>query len=356
MGPHAAAISDSEVALLQTFANQAAIAVDNARLLREIEARNSALAESLELQTATSEVLTLISDNPGNLQAVFDGIVHQAAHLCGAAGAGVFQRDGDELVLVATSYPENEPHVGYRMPLVAIVDYTRPHFFDSPASVLRGARRSVLAVPLMVDDIHYGQLTVSRLEVRPFDARHGAILQAFAEQAAIAISNARLFNDLDAALTRQTANAEILRVISTSPGDLGRTLPEISRAAQRLAHASHLAITYGDDEELTAWDEPRGFRTVRGEERRSISNRITDEARAANRPTQLVGRVAEWREDNPTVAAMAEADGVVEGVVLFVPMRGNVGKQGFIMARRDVPEPFSDDEVALLEEFTAQAV
>ncbi len=511
MGPYVAELSDDEVALVQTFANQAAIAVDNARLLREIEARNTDLAESLELQTATSEVLKLISDNPGNLDAVFDGIVAQAARLCDAAGSGILRREGDEFVQVATTYEKVKPHLGIRQPVPEGVDFSTPRYFDGPEIALDGALRSALSVALMVDDVHYGQLTVSRLEVRPFEPhhgrileafaeqaaiaisnarlfndldealelqtaasevlrlisanpgdlgavfggivqqaadlcdapagsaqrfvgdelefiahnlpgaqrligtrvpatlvtdltgptfiadiyevgtwttparsllsvpllngdelfgqltvtrfevrpfepRHGRILQAFAEQAAIAISNAKLFNDLDAALLRQTANAEILRVISTSPGDLERTLPEISRAAQRLANARHLAITYGDDEQRTIWDAERGFRTVHRAELPGMANRINDEARSDGRPRQLVGRVADWHENNPVAAAMAELDGVVEAAFLVVPMHGNVGKHGFIMARRDVPIPFSNDEITLLEEFTAQAV
>ena len=357
----AGGFTPGEVALLQTFANQAAIAVDNARLLREIEERNSDLAESLELQTATSEVLRLISDHPGDLQTVLDHIVEQASRLCGAETAVITRIVGDEMELVAASSLARA-NLGRRDPFSGTLDYRTPIYIPDMA-LMPGAEtrigappRSGLAAGLFVDDRLYGLLNIARLEVRPFGEQEGNVLQTFAEQAAIAISNARLFNDLDAALTRQTANAEILRAISTSPGDLGRTLPEIYRAAQRLTNALDLAITYGDDDVLTVWDEQQGFRTVHGDERRAISNRITDQARAEGRPLQLVGRVAGWRDDNPTVAMMAEASGIVEGVVLFVPMRGNVGKQGFIMARRDVPVPFSDHEVALLEEFTAQAV
>ena len=189
--------SETEIGLLQTFANQAAIAVDNARLLREIEARNSELAESLELQTATSDILALISANPGNLDAVFNGICAQAARLCGAAAAGMFRRDGDEAVYVATTYTGNVPLLGTRIPVPTDVNVLVPRFFDGPARALDGRMRSVLAVPLMVDDEHYGNLSVSRAEVRPFEPRHGRILQAFAEQAAIAISNANLFKALE---------------------------------------------------------------------------------------------------------------------------------------------------------------
>jgi GAF domain-containing protein/CheY-like chemotaxis protein len=190
--------TDDEIALLEAFTDQAAIAVENARLLREIEQRNTELSESLELQTATSEILQLISDNPGNIDAVFQGIVSQAAHLCDADEAGVMRRDGDELVIIASSNPR-APDIGLRIP-VATRDYRNPFFVDDvlhrypemPTLV-----RSIVTVGLFVDDVHYGQINVNRLEVRPFEPRHGRIVQAFAEQAAIAISNAKLFAQLE---------------------------------------------------------------------------------------------------------------------------------------------------------------
>ena len=196
---HPGGYRDDEITLLETFADQAAIAVDNARLLREIEQRNTELSESLELQTATSEILQLISDNPGNLDAVFQGIVTQAAHLCDADEAGIMRREGDELVLIDSSNPR-APDIGLRVPVATHVDYREPLFvedfrrgFPEMATLVR----SVVTAGLFVDDVHYGQINVNRREVRPFEPRHGRIVQAFAEQAAIAISNANLFAQLE---------------------------------------------------------------------------------------------------------------------------------------------------------------
>ncbi len=199
----AGGFTDAEVSLLQTFANQAAIAVENARLLQEIELRNSDLSESLELQTATSEVLQLISDNPGNLQAVFDGIVAQAARLCDANGATVTRGEGEHFVLVAVSDEANVGDIGYRIPKRPEVDYTKIRVYDDVSGIVQvgeGSRQiySVLSAPLVVDDQYYGDLSLVRWEVRPFEARHGRIAQAFAEQAAIAVSNANLFTQLEA--------------------------------------------------------------------------------------------------------------------------------------------------------------
>jgi GAF domain-containing protein/CheY-like chemotaxis protein len=190
--------TDDEIDLLEAFTDQAAIAVENARLLREIEERNNDLSESLELQTATSQILQLISDNPGNIDAVFQGIVSQAAHLCDADEAGVMRRDGDELVIIASSNPQ-APDIGLRIP-VAPRDYRSPLFVDDVLHLypeMPTLVRSIVTVGLFVDDVHYGQINVNRLEVRPFEPRHGRIVQAFAEQASIAISNANLFSRLE---------------------------------------------------------------------------------------------------------------------------------------------------------------
>ena len=189
--------SSEEIALLKSFANQAAIAVDNARLLREIEERNNDLSESLELQTATSEILQLISANPGNLDAVFEGIVAEAARLCDADSSGVMRREGDELVIIGVSAGESD--VGQRLPARG-PDYRTPIFIDDVQARFPelGSRvRSSISVGMFVDDEHFGQINVNRFEVRPFEPRHGRIVQAFAEQAAIAISNAKLFAQLE---------------------------------------------------------------------------------------------------------------------------------------------------------------
>ena len=194
--------TETQIALLQTFANQAAIAVDNARLLREIEARNTDLAESLELQTATSEVLQLISANPGDLQAVFDGIVVQAARLCDADIASITRHEGDEGVLVSVSDSANLGDLGYRIPLGPAESRTNLLLIDDVSRWVQvgpGSRQiySSARVPLIVDEHVYGHLTLSRWEIRPFEERHARIAGVFAEQASIAISNANLFSQLE---------------------------------------------------------------------------------------------------------------------------------------------------------------
>jgi signal transduction histidine kinase/DNA-binding response OmpR family regulator/putative methionine-R-sulfoxide reductase with GAF domain len=191
--------TDDEIGLLQSFADQAAIAVDNARLLREIEQRNSDLTESLKLQTATSEVLELISANPGDLDAVFNGIINQTMRLCSADGGAVMLRDDNDLVMTATG-GLNQGQMGERFD-ANIVDLLAPVFVDDLSAVIGsrsgGGVRSLVTAPLVVEGAHYGQLNASRHVVDPFQPQHGRILQVFAEQASIAISNANLFTRLE---------------------------------------------------------------------------------------------------------------------------------------------------------------
>ncbi len=191
--------TDDEIALLEAFTDQAAIAVENARLLREIEERNHDLSESLELQTATSEILQLISANPGDLDAVFSGIIEQSIRLCDADGGAVLVRDGNDLVMTSTG-GRNLGQVGRRYD-VTDVDLSAPVFVEDYNAIAQsdehGQAGSFVMAPLVVEGRHYGQLNASRQEVRPFEPRHGRILQTFAEQAAIAISNANLFTRLE---------------------------------------------------------------------------------------------------------------------------------------------------------------
>jgi signal transduction histidine kinase/DNA-binding response OmpR family regulator len=202
--------SDAEVSLLKTFVDQAAIAVDNARLLTEIEARNVELGESLDLQTATSEVLRLISANPGDLTTVLEGISAKAAALCETEIASVLLREGDVLRIQAETVPLGGPRE-YPVELSGVNlrarDAHEPVFLDDFRAAARdplGAEaarktglRSFATVALLQDDEWIGNLNVGRLELRPIDRRVAPILQAFADQASIAVANARLFQQLE---------------------------------------------------------------------------------------------------------------------------------------------------------------
>ena len=297
------------------------------------------------------------------------GLAERAVRLLDADQGGASQLDGDDttFVVVDTVNPEV---VGVRVPLSPVLrdvifsDSVEPVLFDDVQQLVSDGLatpqaaqqvRSGIIAPLFADGRPFGALRVGRFEVRPFTEDDARVFRVFVEQATIAISNAQLFNNLDAALTRQTANTEILRVISTSPGDLGRTLPEIHRAAIALVEMSHLGVTYGDDHSFTAWDPLRGLHAYTAYKRIG-SDLIVDQAHATGDPMQLVGPVDEWRAQNPFVAERTAEAGITNGTTLFVPMSGSLGKWGFLIAHRDVPVAFDADEIALLQEFAAQAV
>jgi GAF domain-containing protein len=358
--------TDDDVEILQSFAVQAGNAVTAAQQQREV-------SEALALQTATSEVLRLISEHPGELHVVLDAVLQRIAELCDASiGAflvgdanGMFKLVATQSLHLPAGYRANGSARSVSVALaierrtpVRLDDYLAVEHSDAEytEAARRAGLRSSMAIPLFHNGLLVGVVTVGRTEVRPFSDGDVRIAEAFAEQAVIAISNAKLFNDLDAALERQTASAEIMRVISSSPGDLERTLPEIARTAKRLSNALDIAVTFGNREGFQTWDEHRGFRVEAWAQLTPGTHKIVDDVLATGRPAQLVGSVESWFADNPGPATIAQGDGITDGAILFVPLLGGTGNIGFIIARRDVPVGFSADEIRLLEGFADQAV
>src|SRR5262249_1757177 len=230
-----------EIVLLQTFADQAVIAIENVRLFTELQEKNQALTqahaqvtETLDQQTATSEILRVISSSPTDIQPVFDAVVESAALLCAAEDVSIFEEDAGVLRVAAfrgtdlSSFdgtPVSRDSVTGRSmldrQLVHVHDILQEaEFAISQAYARQSSNRTMLAVPLLREGTSIGAIFIRRAEVAPFSSQQIALLQTFADQAVIAIENVRLFNETKESLEQQTATSEILRVIASSPTDV----------------------------------------------------------------------------------------------------------------------------------------
>jgi two-component system NtrC family sensor kinase len=366
------------VQLLQTFANQAVIAIENVRLFDEVQARTNDLQESLQQQTATADVLKVISRSAFDLDSVMNTLASSAAELCTASLSGLYLREGDVLVMRGHSDVDEALARWLRQTPIQIDDETYmgravlsgnianiADFENDPNTRLRTIQKAleykaILFVPLMREGRGVGVFALSRDYVGAFSQRQVELVQTFADQAVIAIENARLFDevqartaDLQESLQQQTATADVLKVISRSAFDLQTVLDTLVESALRLCNA----------DEGTIWQPQEGRFVLTASsglppEKKRFVESISFE-RGSPGPA---GRALSTGQTLHIHDILADATYPYKDDVdpartrLYVPlMRDGEAIGIFILSRREV-RPFSDKQLELVQTFADQAV
>jgi len=378
--------TDRQVALLQTFADQAVIAIENVRLFTELQEKNKALtqahaqvSDALEQQTATSEILRVISSSPTDIQPVFGVVLANAARLCEASDATMFRVEGEELRWVAHEGPipgraqGQVPLVRGTLPGRVVLDRRTVHVADLQAEVDKfpegsaAARlfgfRTILGVPLLRGGEAIGAITVRRSDKRPFTDRQAELLQTFADQAVIAIENVRLFKELEArnaeltdTLARQMATGEVLRAISQAQTDAQPVFDIIARSARRLCGAAYGQVQLYDGEliHLATLDSanPGGDPAIR-----SVYPLRVGDGSAGGRAiaARVAVQIPDLLDDKSYAFKKAwEASGLRS--LLAVPMLRDGEPVGTIGVGRTEPGSFPQTQIDLLRTFADQAV
>ncbi len=360
-----------EVALLQTFARQAVVAVENVRLFNETK-------EALERQTASAEILRVISSSVADARPVFDKILESAARLTSSDFGMVMRYEAGHYSAIATTLvPDPAFEQFMRAPrqwspttglgriastlkpvnIPDLLDYEAYRLGDpnAVAAVKLGTVRSWLGVPMLRHGELIGAILVYRKELKPFDDRQTALLQTFADQAVIAIENARLFNETKEALEQQTATAEVLNVISSSVADTGPVFESILDSCRHLFASSQVGILLvGADGQVhvRAW-RGSAAEAMRQAFPRPLENSMTALA-IRERRTVHIPDVAATPNPPPAVRRVVELSGNCS--VAWAPMLWEDTGVGAICLMRQPPKPFSEKELVLLKTFADQAV
>jgi GAF domain-containing protein len=378
--------TDKQIELVKNFAAQAVIAIENTRLLNELRQRTTDLTESLEQQTATSEVLSVISSSPGDLEPVFATMLENAVRICDATFGNIYRWQDGALHLVAGhNTPPAFTEARRRSPIrpghdVQLIDRmvtgkTPIHTIDSAAmpgyldrsdeaavsAVELGGARTVLAVPMLRENELIGSFTVYRREVRPFSDKQIELVKSFAAQAVIAIENTRLLNELRQSLEQQTATADVLRVISASPGELEPVFTAMLENATHICDAKFGIMTLyegGPFRAVALHNAPPEFAEARRREALFVPAPNNPLARVAASKATL--QIPDLRLDEsylsgePATVVIAERGGA--RTLIDIPMLKDGELVGVFGIYRQEVRPFTDKQIELLQNFAAQAV
>src|ERR1700730_18301442 len=367
------AFTDKQLAVVETFADQAVIAIENARLLNE-------LRESLQQQTATADVLKVISRSTFDLQTVLDTLVESAIRLCGTERGMIFRYDGDSCRAVAAHNLTREfLELWERTPVranrettvgrallecrpVQIVDVRAdPEYAFAEAQNLFDFR-TVLAVPMLREGTPMGVISLPKTRVEPFTDKQIALVETFADQAAIAIENVRLFEaeqqrtrELTESLQQQTATADVLKVISRSVFELQPVLDTLVATAARLCNAE-IAVIFRRHGEVYRLAANCGFPPAYEAFLKGVAlspSRTTVIGRAAleGHPVHVVDILADPEYDMPETYGLGKSR-----TMLSVPLLREKVPIGMITVARQRVEPFTDKQVELVSTFADQAV